>query len=602
MVRRGVNKLPYTTTLIYDGDGANNALSGAMSRIGIATMFGIPYRQSLNYAERIIGNMTHIAKRTVYRAKLTSKWFGWAMEHAAHHHNYMYSKTRGTSPNEMVYGKRFDVRHLVPFAQLGFAHKSDKKMKDSKRNDASPSEALAKAEAVVVTGYPTYLSKTYRVQTLRGAGATMNSRDVVMVCDTHTRDLRGINSKMFEDNLDKTKVWATDSSEEQSIPIRGIEQSKESSGVGWMSDDDLIDKLIKYVHIKGGDTISKSDTIWELCERFNRSRKYLVDLALEEEAKAINGQTFKSLNSSLQEDNGEPESTDTEPRFGRAGEDRPIEARMGTRSGKSRDQISLVESTPVTSAHVSSEQCPRLLHEHTRSKDKKRVHFATHDCLQLYEPNVEYENNIIHKVTSNDTNDQVVLNIRVPRMFTKETIEIPQHEAYVLGDIVHNQPVVDLHNWNPSITSKEGPLKGWSYSCLHLLAKSLADEIAGFSRKKDISWKEALDTTHFKPLAIAAFDKEVKSLTEDHGVLRRLDKDDPLYDRASKEAIRGRPILDKKRDGRVKMRLVKIGFLEIKSGNETFTGHVVSPMAVRIAIASHKPDRKVAIVDVTTAF
>ena len=162
MVKRGVNKLPYTTTLIYDGDGANNALSGAMSRIGIATMFGIPYRQSLNYAERIIGNMSHIAKRTVYRAKLTSKWFGWAMEHAAHHHNYMYSKTRGTSPNEMVYGKRFDVRHLVPYAQLGFAHKSDTKMKDAKRNDASPSEALAKAEAVVVTGYPTYLSKTYR--------------------------------------------------------------------------------------------------------------------------------------------------------------------------------------------------------------------------------------------------------------------------------------------------------------------------------------------------------------------------------------------------------------------------------------------------------
>jgi hypothetical protein len=105
MVSRGVNQLPWSTTLIYDGDGANNALSGAMSRIGIATMIGLPYRQSLNFAERIIGNMPHIAKRAVYRAKLTPKWFGWAMEHAAHHHNYMYSKSRGTSPNEMVYGK-----------------------------------------------------------------------------------------------------------------------------------------------------------------------------------------------------------------------------------------------------------------------------------------------------------------------------------------------------------------------------------------------------------------------------------------------------------------------------------------------------------------
>ena len=100
---------------------------------------------------------------------------------------------------------------------------------------------------------------------------------------------------MFEDNLDKTKIWATDSSEAQSIPIRGVEQAKESSGMGWVSDDELLDKLIKYVHIKGGGTITKDDTIWELCERFNRSRDYLVDLALEEETKAINGQTFKSI-------------------------------------------------------------------------------------------------------------------------------------------------------------------------------------------------------------------------------------------------------------------------------------------------------------------
>ena len=178
----------------------------------------------------------------------------------------------------------------------------------------------------------------------------MHSRDVVLVRDTFNRDLREINSKMFEDNLDKTNIWATDSSEEQSIPIRGVEQAKESSGVGWVSDDVLIDKLIKYVHVKGGDTISKSDTIWELCERFNRSRKYLVDLALEEEAKAINGQTFKSLNSSLQEDNGEPELEvpPSEPRFGKAGEDRPVESRMGTRSGKLRDKTThLSKERPI---------------------------------------------------------------------------------------------------------------------------------------------------------------------------------------------------------------------------------------------------------------
>jgi hypothetical protein len=201
----------------------------------------------------------------------------------------------------------------------------------------SPTEASAKAEAVVATGYPTNLSKTLRLQTLRGAGATIYSRDVVLVRDN--RDPREINSKIFEDNLDNTKIWATDSSVAQSVPLRGVEHAKESSDTVWMSDDELLDKLNKYVHIKGGGTITKDDTIWELCERFNRSRDYLIELALEEETKAINGQTFKSLNSSLQEDNGEPELElqTSEPRFGKAGEDRPVETRMGTRSGKMRD-------------------------------------------------------------------------------------------------------------------------------------------------------------------------------------------------------------------------------------------------------------------------
>jgi hypothetical protein len=152
------------------------------------------------------------------------------------------------------------------------------------------------------------------------------------------------------------------------------------------------------------------------------------------------------------------------------------------------------------------------------------------------------------------------------------------------------------------VTSTDGPLKGLSYACLNVLAKSLADEVAGLTREKDINWKEALDTVHLKELAIAAFNKEVKSLTQNHKVLRLIDKDDPQYDQATREAVRGRALLDRKRYGTTKMRLVKIGFLEPNPGNEIFTGHVVSPTAVRIAVASHKPNRKVAMVDVTTAF
>jgi hypothetical protein len=167
---------------------------------------------------------------------------------------------------------------------------------------------------------------------------------------------------MFEDNLDKTKIWAEDSSEAQSVQLRGVEPDQGSSDTAWMSDDERLDKLNKYVNIKGGGTITKDDTIWELCERFNRSRDYLVELALEEETKAINRQTFKSLNLSLQEDNGEPDSElqPSEPRFGKAGGGRPIETRRGTRSGTMRDKTT-----------------------HSTHDKGKRVHFASHDCVQF---------------------------------------------------------------------------------------------------------------------------------------------------------------------------------------------------------------------------
>jgi hypothetical protein len=49
-----------------------------------------------------------------------------------------------------------------------------------------------------------------------------------------------------------------------------------------------------------------------------------------------------------------------------------------------------------------------------------------------------------------------------------------------------------------------------------------ADKVAEFSRKKDIDWKEALDTDHLKALAIAAFNKEFHSLTNTQEVLREV--------------------------------------------------------------------------------
>jgi hypothetical protein len=63
-----------------------------------------------------------------------------------------------------------------------------------------------------------------------------------------------------------------------------------------------------------------------------------------------------------------------------------------------------------------------------------------------------------------------------------------------------------------------------------------------------MNWKEMLDSVHLKALAIAAFNKEIHSLTEKNEFLRELMEDDPYYATAIREAITGRAIFDIKRD------------------------------------------------------
>ena len=354
--------------------GANNALSEAMSKIGIATMLGVPYRQSLNFAERIIGNISHIARKAVIHAKLTPNWFGQAMEHAAHHHNYIHSRSRGSSPNEMVYGKQMEISHLMMFGQLVFVSKSESKRNDIKRKGATPTEAMmAKSEICMVTGYQRNLSRTYRLQTFRGTGATIHSKDVVSIRDN--RDPKEINLKMFEDNLDLLKVWLEDEKESISVNLESTNQMGGANPGGdmkpWLTDVVLLDKLRKYVTIEGGESFTDQDTVTGLCARFNQSRDELTELALEEEAKALTGQLYNIPTSKLNEDDGEPMKEDKgEPLFGKAGQDRVIPLTQGTRSGKQRinkiiERESKIEGGKDTDASI-----------------KRQVRFSKHDLIK----------------------------------------------------------------------------------------------------------------------------------------------------------------------------------------------------------------------------
>ena len=154
MVNRGVNKVPWSTLLIYDGDRANKSICEEMAKLGIATMIGIPHRQSLNPAESLIGIISKAAKKALLSAQMPTSFFGHAMEHAAYHHNRISCAARGgMTPYEMVTGEKPDIRHLRKFGQLAFVQKSDAKKHDKDRNLATPLEWCMKAEPVIVIGY-----------------------------------------------------------------------------------------------------------------------------------------------------------------------------------------------------------------------------------------------------------------------------------------------------------------------------------------------------------------------------------------------------------------------------------------------------------------
>ena len=61
---------------------------------------------------------------------------------------------------------------------------------------------------------------------------------------------------------------------------------------------------------------------------------------------------------------------------------------------------------------------------------------------------------------------------------------------------------------------------------------------------------------------MTAYQKEITSLTDTHHVLELVDEDHPDRDVALKEACSGRVLLDIKRNGTVKARMVKRGDLE----------------------------------------
>ena len=109
-----------------------------------------------------------------------------------------------------------------------------------------------------------------------------------------------------------------------------------------------------------------------------------------------------------------------------------------------------------------------------------------------------------------------------------------------------------------------------------------------FNATKDMSWKLALAGPD-RPKVIKAYGDEVASLCDT--ILTRVHKGDSEYAKAVELATPGRALLDIKRSGDYKGRIVKQGFKENKTLADgpdfNYYAHTAKLMTVRTAILRH---------------
>ena len=134
-------------------------------------------------------------------------------------------------------------------------------------------------------------------------------------------------------------------------------------------------------------------------------------------------------------------------------------------------------------------------------------------------------------------------------------------------------------------------------------AHMMAGHILAVEAKRDMNWKRALaGPDRDKALNAKATELDMMYQT----ILVDLKPGHPEYKRALKEAINGRLLLDIKRNGRWKARLIKQGFREDKSVDGPgfdYHANVASLTTVRAALFSPNwKDQVFYVIDVTTAF
>ena len=138
-----------------------------------------------------------------------------------------------------------------------------------------------KAEPAVIIGYR---QKTWKLKTLRGNGATIHSKDVEWCRDNRNAEI--FSPKIFEENLGDMTAWLEDDESSDGVKMDEVVGAVDRSQP-WLNDDELLEKLMKYVQVADGDRLYEHETVFGICARFNKTRQELVDLALSEEKRVI---------------------------------------------------------------------------------------------------------------------------------------------------------------------------------------------------------------------------------------------------------------------------------------------------------------------------
>ena len=122
-------------------------------------------------------------------------------------------------------------------------------------------------------------------------------------------------------------------------------------------------------------------------------------------------------------------------------------------------------------------------------------------------------------------------------------------------------------------------------------------------RGTDLSYRLYLSKPEMREQVIVAVGQELDSLTS--RCLVEIKPSDPRYENARRKAAGGRWLLDIKKSGVVKSRLVKQGFSEEKMPTRTSYTNLTNPTQVRMAIATPNErykDRLTAVIDFKSAY